>query len=114
MFLKVMSFHVETLLIFTYQSKGLEGKEDDFKREHVGIIPFGIDKNSWDKEYRTNDLPPLQVESMKDSSEELSPLSVCRFGMTFPFQFNERGRIAGQFKPGSLELVKRLRKSAGL
>ena len=46
MFLKVMSFHVETLLIFTYQSKGLKGKEDNFKREHVGIIPFGLDKRA--------------------------------------------------------------------
>lgn len=114
MFLKVMSFHVETLLIFTYQSRGLEGKEDDFKREHVGIVPFGMDKRAWDDEYRTNEHPPLQIESMKDDSEQLSPLSVCRFGMSFPFQLNERGRIAGQFKPGSLELVKRLRKSVGL
>jgi hypothetical protein len=105
--------HAFTLVkspMFTYRGKGIEKKNEEVKREHVGVRPLHIPSGQY---IQQNKYAPLEVESMNDEFEQLHEKTVLRFTERSTITFDTKVRIVGRLTVESIARLKSLRAKFG-
>ena len=107
----VHEYHFNDLPIYTYNGKGIvEKKSEALKMEHIGIRP---PHTAPERYLQQNAYPPLEIESLKDTSEKLHELSVLHFTEQHATSFDTKIRIVGTLKGDSITRVRQLRAQFG-
>jgi hypothetical protein len=106
----VHAFTLTKSPMFTYRGKGIEKKNEEVKREHVGVRPLHI---ASDQYVRQNKYAPLEVESMNDAFEQLHEKTVLRFTERSTITFDTKIRVVGRLTSESIVRLERLRAEFG-
>ena len=106
----VHAFTMTTSPMFTYRGMGLEKKNEEVKKEHVGVRPLHV---SPDRYVRQNKYSPLEVESMSDEFEQLHEKTILRFTERSTITFDTQVRIVGRLTSESIARLRTLRAQFG-